>query len=74
MEYVVTAFRLTREEETYKSYVADGLYVISNTLADAFGGKRMVKRYSEIIYPQEENITGAEVIQKVKDKLKGLSK
>lgn len=75
MEHVLTAFCVIREEEIYRQYVTDGMYVISDSIAHIAGGKSLQVRYEELIHPKDEdNRTEEDIINAIEQKLKAMEK
>ena len=60
--------RLERENEDlqFRQYVSDALFVLLETVAEAWGGKCLSKRFCDILFPQNEDVhTGEEVLRDV---------
>lgn len=71
IEHCITALRILREEERFRSYVGDGLYAISNMLGSVISGPMLTTKYSQIGVPTEER-TEAEIIESIVDKLEAM--
>lgn len=74
MDYCVSAFSKKAHEESWRSYIADGIYAISNSITNALGGIAVSKKYSELHAPKKEKKerTAKEVINHLKEGLNKL--
>lgn len=58
------------EEQSYRVYMSDAIFTVTETVARAFGGKYMGHRYIDLVEPQaEETRTGEEIIADLGKKL-----
>ena len=74
IEHCVSSFKNKVEIESYRSYMADCGYVLSNSVHRLRGGQEdiIAHRYSEIIHPKEEKEeTADEIKNRIRDKLEG---
>lgn len=69
MENYIAFFRKEMHERAYKIYVTDALQLLTKK----FGGEYLKNRFYDVIEPHiEETRTAEEVINNIRDKLKGL--
>ena len=63
------AIKKTREEDIYKSYIADAVKCISENTATEEGSRMMARRYFDVIHPEnaepEDARTGEEIVEDV---------
>lgn len=69
MRYVAARFHMNDREETYRIYVTDALYALTNR------GLSLTKRYQEILHPAQEkpkdNRSVQEIVSQVWSGIKG---
>lgn len=72
MDYVVTSFLEIKKEEAFRNYMADGVYAISNAVGKGFNAEHLVKRFSDIVSPREQQeeveVTEEEVLEQLRAK------
>lgn len=69
MENYIAFFKKEMHEKAYKIYVTDALQLLTKK----FGGEYLKNRFYDVIEPHiEETRTAEEVINNIRDKLKGL--
>ena len=69
MENYIAFFKKEMHERAYKIYVTDALLLLTKK----FGGEYPKNRFYDVIEPHiEETRTAEEVINNIRDKLKGL--
>ena len=63
------------QEQVYRAYVTEAIKNISENVANGFGKEGatyMAKRYTDIVYPpKEEDRSAEDIIDDVKQKLRG---
>ena len=77
VEHVAIGYRQNQRAEAWKSYIADGLMVLTENTATWPGSKSLAVRYSDVVSskPKEKQKTGdeiaADVINRIGLKFKG---
>lgn len=61
MGYAEARFEAENRLETWKMYVADGLYAVSNGISAIAGGPRLIRQYGEVKTEPEK--TGDEILK-----------
>lgn len=73
IDHCLCEARIRREKKLYRSYMADGLKAISETLANKMGGSELVLRYSELLDPpKQETRDGDAIIDEISGKFRAL--
>lgn len=71
MRYVRTRFEVEQRELTYRFYVTNALKIITENTAKMGGGQYMKDRFCDIVTPPiEDDRSGAEIAENIKEKLK----
>lgn len=66
IEHCVSAFSDMCEEKAFRSYIADGIKCISESVANQFGGSYLQERYADIVsISRTEEKTGDEIALEV---------
>ena len=66
IEHCVSAFSDMCEEKAFRSYIADGIKCISESVANQYGGSYLQERYADIItVSRVEEKTGDEIALEV---------
>ena len=66
IEHCVSAFSDMCEEKAFRSYMADGIKCISESVANQYGGSYLQERYADIItVSRVEEKTGDEIALEV---------
>lgn len=77
MDHCVSAFLKSKKEESYKIYMADIGYCLTNSFSKVFGAKELPiqKRYCELFKVEREEKpqeTEEEVIERFREKARNL--
>ena len=76
IEHCLSAFQKQKEEEQFKEYIADGVYLVANNFAEHFGGRTLTIRYRDLKKKSEEKKeerTEQEIISSIQEKMKALN-
>lgn len=67
MEHCVSAFSDRIKDKIYRMYITDGVMSISETIAQAFGGRCLTQRYADIIDTSNEDNeeTADEIVMRI---------
>lgn len=66
MEHCVSAFSDEVKDKIYRTYITDGIMNISESIAQAFGGRYLTQRYVDIIDTSDnDEETADEIVQRV---------
>ena len=69
IEHCVSAFSDICKEEAYRSYIADGVKCIGESVVNQFGGSYLQERYADIVsIPRTEEKSGDEIALEVIEK------
>lgn len=69
IDHYIAFFKKETQEKMYKIYVTDALRILTKK----FGGEYLKNRFADVLEPhKEEKKTADEVINNIRDKLKGL--
>ena len=71
IEHCMAFFRTHEQELAYKTYITDGLKVLTEHSARQYGGSVLTRRFIEIIRPAPEEPTASDIKARFKRKLGG---
>ena len=74
IDHCISSFKNRNEEKTYRMYVTDALFALTNMANKHWGGdgNALTKRYAEIITIKKEKDESAEdIINRIKSKIGG---
>lgn len=69
-----TTARVSKSVERYmlELYLTDGIKAINSTLAQAFGGEELEKRWYDYMHPVAQEKSATEIIESIKEGLREL--
>ena len=59
--YAVSRSKKYAKEESYRAYITDAAKLLTETVAKFAGGPYLSERYTDILNPQKDERTGAEI-------------